>query len=107
VAEAQIPAKVFEAMAMAKPVVSTAVSDLPDILAGCGIIVEPENVAQLAGAIETVLADSQGADEIGERARERHRKSTPGTPWKVLARVMRQVSEAGRRRSTRATRAGT
>ena len=47
----QLPAKVFDAMAMAKPVVATDVNDLPLILDGCGLIVEPGNPAQLATAI--------------------------------------------------------
>ena len=92
-AEAQIPAKVFEAMAMAKPIIATAISDLPEILEGCGIIVEPENVPQLAGAIEAVLTDSQRADELGERARERHRKEYSWDAMEtVLVDVMHQVS---------------
>ena len=36
VAQAQVPGKVFEAMAMACPIVATEVSDLPEILEGCG-----------------------------------------------------------------------
>ncbi len=93
VAEAQIPAKVFEAMAMAKPVVATAVSDLPEILAGCGIIVEPENVSQLAAAIEIVLTDCQRGEEMGERARERHQQEYSWDAMEViLAQVLRQLA---------------
>ncbi len=33
---AQIPAKIFDAMAMAKPIIATRVSDLPEILEDCG-----------------------------------------------------------------------
>ena len=45
-ASGQIPAKVFDAMAMAKPIIATDVSDLPEILNGCGIIIEPDRLSQ-------------------------------------------------------------
>lgn len=67
----QTPAKVFDAMAMAKPVIATNVSDLPDILDGCGWIVESGNVRQLAGAIRSVLDDPLEAASRGKLARER------------------------------------
>jgi glycosyltransferase involved in cell wall biosynthesis len=69
--EAQIPAKVFEAMAMARPIVASAMSDLPDILDGCGVIVDPEDVGQLAHAVQDALADPARADAMGRRAREK------------------------------------
>ena len=43
----QIPAKIFDAMAMAKPVVSTTVNDIPEILEGCGAVIEPENIKSI------------------------------------------------------------
>lgn len=70
-ARAQIPGKVFEAMAMARPIVATAVSDLPEILEGCGWLVPPGDQGALAGAIERACADPAGAADVGERARER------------------------------------
>jgi glycosyltransferase involved in cell wall biosynthesis len=68
---AQIPAKVFEAMAMGKLVIASAVSDLPEILDGCGVLVEPEDVAGLTEAISHALTSKQTAEELGWRARER------------------------------------
>ena len=44
----QVPSKVFDAMAMARPIVATSVSDLPEILNGCGWIVPPDNTRALA-----------------------------------------------------------
>jgi len=67
----QIPAKVFDAMAMAKPVIATNVSDLPEILSDSGWIVEPEEPDALAGAIQYVLAHPKEAKEKGQKARER------------------------------------
>jgi glycosyltransferase involved in cell wall biosynthesis len=71
IAKAQIPGKIFEAMAMAKPIVATQVSDLPEILEGCGVIVPPGNPPELAQAIISILSDQEGALEMGWRARRR------------------------------------
>ena len=58
-------------MAMARPIVATNVSDLPKILSGCGWIVNPNDPAQLAGAIEKVLNAPGLAMEAGRAAREK------------------------------------
>jgi glycosyltransferase involved in cell wall biosynthesis len=68
---AQIPAKILDAMAMAKPIISTAMSDIPEILEGCGIVVEPGNVEQIAERIEYILEYEEEAAEMGKRAREK------------------------------------
>lgn len=67
----QVPAKVFDAMAMAKPIVATAVSDLPEILDGCGWIVEPDNPVKFSCALQSVLNDINAAEEAGLRARRK------------------------------------
>ena len=88
-AEAQIPAKVFEAMAMARPVVATAVGDLPEVLGdGCGVVVEAENVPRLAEAIQKVLTNKQRAEEMGWRARD---KCVREYSWDAIARVLETV----------------
>lgn len=65
----QLPAKVFDAMAMGKPIVATAVSDLPEVLDGCGYLVEPNSDARLREAIERLLGDEQLRETLGRRAR--------------------------------------
>lgn len=67
----QIPIKVFEAMAMAKPIITTNVSDLPGILKNCGWIVEPENPEQLAKVIQYIFDCPGEAKAIGWKAREK------------------------------------
>ncbi|WP_176548195.1 glycosyltransferase [Natrinema sp. CBA1119] len=67
----QLPAKVFDAMAMAKPIIATNVSDLPTILDGCGLIVEPEEPTQLQDAILRLFFDETLREEIGQAARKR------------------------------------
>ena len=69
----QVPAKVFDAMALARPIVSTAVSMIPEILDGCGVLVPPGDVVALAAALTRLLGDPAAAAELGRRARERCR----------------------------------
>ena len=58
-------------MAMAKPIVSTYISDIPQILDGCGVVVEPGNVEQIAQAMRELLDDQERAAELGRLAREK------------------------------------
>jgi glycosyltransferase involved in cell wall biosynthesis len=67
----QVPAKIFDAMALARPLVSTSVSMIPEILDGCGIVVPPGDVPALASAIRRLLDDPNGAAALGLRARAR------------------------------------
>lgn len=66
----QLPAKLLDAMALAKPVVATAVADIPAILAeGRGHVVAPGDVAAMAAALDAVFdAPDEGA-AMGRRAR--------------------------------------
>ena len=66
----QMPVKVIDAMAMAKPIIATDVCDLPKVLDECGWIVEPENAMELAKAIEYVLDNPNEAEEKGLKARQ-------------------------------------
>jgi glycosyltransferase involved in cell wall biosynthesis len=67
----QVPAKLFDAMALARPIVSTSVSMIPEILDGCGVVVPPGDVEALAAAVRGLLAAPEHAAELGRRARER------------------------------------
>ncbi len=67
----QVPAKLFDAMALARPIVSTSVSMIPEILDGCGLIVPPGDVAALARMLGALLDEPARAAELGRRARER------------------------------------
>ena len=70
--QAQVPGKVFEAMAMSKPIIASRVSDLPEILGEqAGLLVEPGGVEELREAMHTLAHDPALATEIGRRARER------------------------------------
>ena len=67
----QLPAKLFDAMAMARPIVSTAVSMIPEVLDGCGVLVPPGDPRTLRTALESLLADPARGRELGRRARAR------------------------------------
>ena len=66
----QIPAKLFDAMAMGKPIIASKVNDIPDILRECGLTYEAGNVSELARSLETVLSNREYSRSLGEKARE-------------------------------------
>jgi glycosyltransferase involved in cell wall biosynthesis len=67
----QIPAKVFDAMSMARPIIATNVSELSEILNKCGWVVEPGDTKKLSKMIKYVLTNQEEAREMGLRAREK------------------------------------
>jgi len=67
----QMPAKIFDALALARPVVSTRVSMIPEVLDGCGLVVPPGDPPALAAAIGRLLDDQPLARELGARGRVR------------------------------------
>ncbi|MCI0547186.1 MAG: glycosyltransferase, partial [Candidatus Rokubacteria bacterium] len=67
----QVPAKIFDAMALGRPLVSTRVSMITEILDGCAVLVPPGDVAALGGAIGHLLDDAATARRLGELARAR------------------------------------
>jgi|APSaa5957512535_1039671.scaffolds.fasta_scaffold59090_2 glycosyltransferase involved in cell wall biosynthesis len=71
-AKAQVPAKVFEAMAMGKPIISTSISDLPEILDRCGIVIEPNlDTTNLENQIKILVNNPTVSQSLGLRAREK------------------------------------
>lgn len=72
---AQVPAKLLEAMAMAKAVVATRVGDLSYILGETeiqprGWVIAPENVSALVDAIVTIMSDPKERQRRGDAARQ-------------------------------------
>lgn len=84
----QVPAKVFDAMAMAKPIIATSVSDLPEILDRCGWIVEPEKPEQLAEKIQYVLNNPEEAEDMGNKARQ---KCIEKYSWDAMEEILLKV----------------
>lgn len=92
---AQVPGKVFEAMAMACPILATDVSDLPEILDGCGRVVPAASPEALAEGLEALLARPDEARALGAAARRRCEKRYS---WDAMDAVL---SERLRRWETR------
>jgi len=89
VARAQVPVKLFEAMAMAKPIVASAVSDIPEILEGCGLTFRPGDIDAMAQQMGTLCDDPGLAQQLGHNARE---KAVAHYSWDVMeATLMNEV----------------
>lgn len=69
--KAQFPLKLTDGMAMAKPILSTRVGDVPKILGDTGYLVDPGCPEQLAEAIRWIFENLDAANVQGIRARER------------------------------------
>jgi len=67
----QIPAKVFDAMAMKVPVIYTPVSDLPEILDGCGVRIDSADPVRLREVIIELLDDPERRQALGEAGRKK------------------------------------
>ncbi len=68
---AQFPLKLTDGMAMAKPILSTRVGDIPEILGDTGYLVDPGSPQQLAQKIQWIFQHFDAANAQGMRARER------------------------------------
>jgi glycosyltransferase involved in cell wall biosynthesis len=98
-----VPCKMYEAMAMQIPVISSALSDIPEILEGCGYVVPPDDNAALQKQIEYVLTHPEEAREFGRRARQR---VIDRYCWDVMDGILHgAVESVVERRGLRSTRA--
>jgi glycosyltransferase involved in cell wall biosynthesis len=70
-AAGQIPAKLFDAMAMGIPVVVSAVNDMPQVLNGAGLVITPGDVDGLEHAIRRYRDDAELRERSGQAARAR------------------------------------
>jgi glycosyltransferase involved in cell wall biosynthesis len=63
----------MEAMVCGLPVVATAISGIPELVAHrvTGYLVPPADAAALAAALDSVRADAAAADRLGAAGRER------------------------------------
>ncbi|MEA5498864.1 glycosyltransferase [Limnoraphis robusta Tam1] len=70
-AQAQFPLKLTDGMAMAKPVLSTCVGDIPEILGDTGYVVKPNSPQQLAESIRQIFSNWEDAQIKGSQARQK------------------------------------
>jgi glycosyltransferase involved in cell wall biosynthesis len=64
----------IEAMSCGTPVVSSDRTALPELVETAGLLVDPESVDALAGAMARMLGDPDLARELGRRGLERSRQ---------------------------------
>lgn len=71
IAIAQFPLKLTDGMAMAKPVLSTRVGDIPEILNETGYLVDPGCPEQIAEKIQWIFQNLESVTDKGVKARAR------------------------------------
>jgi glycosyltransferase involved in cell wall biosynthesis len=88
----------LEAMAHGTPVVTSNVSALPETVGDAAVLVNPENVFDIARGIREVLLD----DEFREQLRQKGFQQVRRFSWDVTAqRVLEVYREVGLRQSAR------
>lgn len=67
-----MPSKLTNMMASGKPVIATVKphTQVAKVLDGCGLIVEPNNLALLCSAVEELVNDADKANKMGEQGRK-------------------------------------
>lgn len=98
-----IPAKIYEAMAMALPVIASDLCDIPTIVEGCGYIVPAGDSRAVQTTIEHVITHPEEAREMGRRARQR---VIDRYSWEIMDRILFDAIESvlERRRPPAASR---
>ncbi|MDQ6670697.1 MAG: glycosyltransferase family 4 protein [Chloroflexota bacterium] len=68
-----LPSVVLEAMAAGRPVIASRIGGLPELVVDgeTGLLVPPGDVAELASALQRLLADSELRTRLGQAARQR------------------------------------
>lgn len=88
---------VAEAMACAVPVVVSDRSSLPEIAGDGGVVVDADDPAALAAAMELLVVEPASARALGEQGRERSRRVTWESAARELTAVFREALAAPRR----------
>jgi len=84
----QMPAKIFDAMAMAKPIIATRVADIPEVVGDCGRLIEPSRPDKLAEAIQDLFENYKEASAMGIKARQ---KCIAEYSWDAATQVLSQI----------------
>ncbi len=98
--ESQIPAKILDAMAMAKPVIASRVGDLPEMLGTDerGWLIEPDDAAGLASALRSIADNPVDAARRGTAAREWFLNEASATAIRLKLEPLIETALARRRR---------
>lgn len=90
-ANAQLPIKTFEPMAMAKPVITTNTTDMKEIFTNCGTVVAPDAPDELKNAILRYADDKELRRQHGKIAREECVKKYS---WKIMKQKTQKIYES-------------
>lgn len=100
--KAVIPSKIFEAMAMERPIILGVEGESREIIeeGACGICIEPENPQALADAVMTLCENRELAESLGKNgkafvANEYDREKLAKTYLQLLIRVGSEVLKRG------------
>lgn len=89
--------QLVEAMASGVPVIAANRTSLPEVLDGAGMLVDPEDSAALAAAIDAVLGDQA----LAARLRDRGLRVATDLTWERAARCTREVYQAAIQEASR------
>ena len=90
------PNAVVEAMALEKAIIGTKVGAIPDMLEGCGIVIEPMNVNEIERAFEKMLGDSELRCSLAKKAKQKMmREYTMETIFGVYKTIWNNLSKNG------------
>jgi glycosyltransferase involved in cell wall biosynthesis len=84
----EIPARLYDAMAMGMPTIVSDVSDLPEIVGDAGVVIPDGDVDACKEAILNLFKDQQLAKNLGKKARKR---CIEKYSWDVLKRKIFKV----------------
>src|ERR1017187_171654 len=81
----------LEAMAHGAPVLTSSVSSLPEVFSQAALLVNPENVFEIARGIRQILTENVLRETLERRGSERGRKYA----WERSAEQLPEVSRSG------------
>lgn len=81
----QTPAKIFDAMAMQKTIISTQVGDIPNILEDCAILIPPGNSKALANSIRWSINNPEKSKLLAQKARI---KCVKEYSWEAMEKIL-------------------
>lgn len=83
----------LDAMALARPIVASAVGGIPEVLGNAGIVVPPGNPVALAEAVAALVSDPAAAARLGAAAKERVQEFGSDRMARAMVEVYRSVAQ--------------
>jgi glycosyltransferase involved in cell wall biosynthesis len=84
---------ILEAMACGTPVVASRASCLPEVAEGASVMIDPDDVEDLAGALEQTLCNAELRQQLVDKGRQRAAEYTWARAARSLLEVYRNVGE--------------